>query len=177
MDTAKEKGLSEEKLKEIDAKIQEPKDLETTKYFIDLLVESITKPPEKPPAQPAEVSGQATIKSSTGLKSKTGLKLEYENPIEMGHYLYDVKGGTTLIDGKPPTEEQKQEAERMIKELWFKINPAILAGKQFKVSECPQCHALIPGDDPKAECPVCGWSIMKERKKIKLTQPVKFERM
>ena len=43
LDAAKERGLDEEKLEQINQRIQKPEDLESTKYFIDLLLEGIKK--------------------------------------------------------------------------------------------------------------------------------------
>jgi len=161
IDICKTSGLTEEQVEEIEGKLTSPRDINTVKTLVNILIASKPKTNGEG-GQPAEGEGDkgATKKAPAGKPVFTPPKgaKEYEDVRSMVDGLYK----TAYYDPEA-TLEEKQEAIKKIDKLWDafihgKSWKSLRAGGRFplgQVGQCPRCGEVFMGEPPE-KCPKCS---------------------
>lgn len=165
LEICKTSKLAEENIAMIEERLQDPKQLETVKALVKMLIPVMQKPTESeetPPKKPPQ--GKAPFIAPAGAE-------QYESGVEAINAVYKVLRDTT---GKY-TKEQKAEAqtkrEMLVKNfIMGKSADQLKRGASlgpFSIMECPQCGKVITGKVP-ANCQ-CGFDFTKtgDREPIK----------
>jgi len=172
IDQLKELGMEEEKLKEIDEKIQTPEDLDNMDWALAFYAEQLTKAQEQAGegegengdgegngegegdeggGEPVSTPDSVPKGSVVSLPATTEKKWVYPDAKQAIDDLYKklALGG-----------EDAKEAERLLNEYWKRFIPTIKKYK-FKtvIIKCPNCDA---GIEEGSVCPYCGFDPAKD---------------
>jgi len=158
LESLKTRGIPEERITEIDEKLQSPVDYEKIKWYFEFLGEMMTKAQtddEKAEAERLEREKLEAEKKGTTPGSppggsqvdleppKTGSPTEFDSYREMIGDLHD-----RMNKGDPEAKKQYDALWKMVPDAILKLTP------KFAILECPECGKGMFKGKP---CPWCGF--------------------